>query len=257
VYDVSGAGAPHRLTFGGRDRYPAWTADSQRVVFQSDREGDLALFWQRADGTGTAERLTKPEKDIAHVPLSASPDGAVLLVDSVAGGQTTLLALSLKDRALAPFGGVESIPPTGAIFSPDGRWVAYSTRERSAPTNVVFVQPFPATGAKSQVSSNAEDGHHPIWSADGKELIYTPGPGGRLAAVTVSTTKGFAFGPAQAINAGINNMAPSNQRPFDAARDGKILGLRSAGAGGATASRPRIEVVLNWFEELRARAPVK
>ncbi len=62
LYDLSGAVLACRLTFGGQDRYPAWTADSHRVVFQSDREGDLALFWQRIDGTGTAERLTKPRR---------------------------------------------------------------------------------------------------------------------------------------------------------------------------------------------------
>ena len=50
-----------RLTFGGNSRFPIWSRDSQRVTFQSDRDGDLAIFWQRADGTGSAERLTKPE----------------------------------------------------------------------------------------------------------------------------------------------------------------------------------------------------
>ena len=256
VQDIAGSGSARRLTFGGRDRYPAWTADSRRVVFQSDREGDLALFWQRADQPGSAERLTRPETGVAHVPLSASPDGAVLLVDRLADGRTTLLALSLKDRTAAPFGGVASNNPTGAAFSPDGRWVAYSTREGAGLiSNVVFVQPFPATGAKFQISSNQEDGHHPVWSADGKELLYNPGPGGRLASVEVSTAKGFAFGPGPAYPWTISNQAPSAQRTFDAARNGGlIVALRSAELSGPSL---RLEVVVNWFEELRARAPVK
>ena len=258
LYDLSGAGSARRLTFGGQDRYPAWTADSHRVVFQSDREGDLALFWQRADGTGTAERLTKPEKDVAHVAQSASPDGTVLLVDRVADGQTTLLVLSVKDRTLTPFGGIESFTPTGAAFSPDGRWVAYSTRAAVAQLNVSFVQPFPATGAKSQVSPNAEDGHHPFWSSDGKELIYTPGPGNRLTALAVSATPGFAFGAAPAVSWRFVNQAPQFQRPYDAARDGKrFLGLLSLDASNQVSTTAEIYVVINWFEELRARAPVK
>ena len=53
IYDLSGASAIRRLTFEGQNRFPAWSADSQRVAFQSDREGDLGIFWQRADGTGT------------------------------------------------------------------------------------------------------------------------------------------------------------------------------------------------------------
>ncbi len=60
-----------RLTFGGNNRFPIWTANN-RVAFQSDREGDLAIFWQSAVG-GTAERLTKPEPGTSHVPESWSP----------------------------------------------------------------------------------------------------------------------------------------------------------------------------------------
>ncbi len=51
IYDLSGASAPRRLTFGGKNRFPIWSADGERVAFQSDREGDLGIFWQRADGT--------------------------------------------------------------------------------------------------------------------------------------------------------------------------------------------------------------
>ncbi|MDO8679354.1 MAG: protein kinase [Acidobacteriota bacterium] len=256
-YELSGGGSARRLTFGGRDRYPVWTADSQRVVFQSDREGDLALFWQAADGTGTAERLTRPEKSVAHVAQSSSPDGAVLLVDRVETGKTTLLVLSLKGRTLAPFGGVESILSTGAIFSPDGRWVAYSARPPNTGGSSLFVQPFPATGAKSQVSGSAESGHHQMWSSDGKELFYNPGPGPPLTGVSVSTTRGFAFGAAPGVTKAFTVLSPTQQRPYDAARDGKrFLGLISADQPSALTGSD-IQIVLNWFEELRARAPVK
>ena len=72
VYDLSGTSAPRRLTFGGGNRFPIWSGDGQRVVFQSDREVDPGLYWQRADGTGTAERLTTPDKGTAHIPESWS-----------------------------------------------------------------------------------------------------------------------------------------------------------------------------------------
>jgi Tol biopolymer transport system component len=154
---------------------------------------------------------------------------------------------------------VVSTRPTGAIFSPDDRWVAYSTRDTSNTSNVVFVQPFPATGAKVQVSSNTEDGHHQVWSSDGKELYYTPGAGNRLTAVTVTASQGFAFGPAPPVARLFVNQAPEATRTFDVARDGKrFLGLLSPDALTADPSaRPELRVVLNWFEELKARAPVK
>lgn len=58
-----------------------WTPDSKRVAYQSDREKDLAVFWQPVDG-GPAERLTKPDPGTSHTPESWSPDGETLLVAS-------------------------------------------------------------------------------------------------------------------------------------------------------------------------------
>jgi serine/threonine-protein kinase len=75
VYDLSQTNAPKRLTFEGSNRYPVWSPDGERIAFQSDREADLGIFWQRADGSGTAERLTKPENDVAHVPASLQMAG--------------------------------------------------------------------------------------------------------------------------------------------------------------------------------------
>ena len=63
TYDLSGVSAPRRLTFGGTNRFPIWSSDSQRVAFQSNREDDLGIFWQRGDGTDQPTRLTKPEPE--------------------------------------------------------------------------------------------------------------------------------------------------------------------------------------------------
>ena len=60
IYDFSGKAAIRRLTFGGHNRFPTWSSDGKRVVFQSDREADAAIFWQAID-SGKAERMTKPE----------------------------------------------------------------------------------------------------------------------------------------------------------------------------------------------------
>ena len=258
VYDLAAGGSAQRLTFGGHDRFPVWSSDSQRVIFQSDRGGDLGLFWQRADGVGTAERLTQPGKGIEHVPQSASPDGKVLLVDQrdqAANAKTALMAFAFKDKSMTPFGAVVSTRTTGAIFSPDGRRVVYTIRERA---DVLYTQPFPATGAKVQISTNAETGHHPVWSSDGKELYYNPGPGSRLVAVRVMASQGFAFGPAPPVAKPFASFSGLVERTYDVARDGKrFLGLISAAAAATGPSRPELRVVLNWFDELKSRAPVQ
>jgi hypothetical protein len=264
IYDLSGASSMRRLTFEGQghNRFPVWSPDSQRVAFQSDREGDLGIFWQRADGTGTAERLTKADAGTAHIPESwaaGGADGERLLYNAGKGGTTTLWVLSLKDRKAARFDTVESpaITLTGAVFSPDGRWLAYASREGRT-RSAVYVQPFPPTGAKYQISKNADDGHHPLWSPDGAELVFSPGPG-RFDMVRVTTQPSFTFSEATPMSLPFQTNAPSVERPWDISPDGqRFLGLIDAAQSQAGApAAPQIQVVLNWFEELKRLAPAK
>jgi Tol biopolymer transport system component len=251
IYDVTASSA-RRLTLGGRNRVPVWSADGERVAFQSDREGDLGLFWQRADGTTAADRLTKPDKDTAHVAESWSRDGKTLLFSVAKGSSYTVAALSLTDKKVRPVGGIQSSFPPSATFSPDGRWVAYS-----APG--LFVQPFPTTGATYPISKG--NGFHPMWSPDGKELFYFTGGGNsQFMVVSVTTRPTFTFGNPVSVP---RPFAPSSQgfeRNNDITLDGKrFLGVVPAGqttASGAPAA-PQIQVVLNWFEELKARVPTK
>src|SRR5262249_10154260 len=73
IFDLAGPTLPYRLTFGGRNRFPTWTSNGERIAYQSDRDGDRAIFWQRIDSPGNqAERLTKPEKGHEHIPTSWS-----------------------------------------------------------------------------------------------------------------------------------------------------------------------------------------
>ena len=126
IYDLSGTRAMQHLTSAGNNRFPIWTSDSQRVAFQSDRDGDLAIFWQPADG-GAAERLTRPAPGESHAPESWSPKGDTFLFSITKGADVSLWAFSLHDRKATPFGDVHSSNPTNAAFSPDGNWVAYAS----------------------------------------------------------------------------------------------------------------------------------
>jgi hypothetical protein len=235
-----------------------WSADSQRVAFQSDREGDSAIFWQPADGTGGAERLTKPDEGTTHAPESWAPDGEHFLFRAQKGSDISLWAFALKEKKAVQFGGVRSSNPTNAVFSPDGRWVAYHARETGKTFDEVFVQPFPATGAKYQLPIS-RDNHHPIWLSGGKELFYTPGSGLSDAVVSVTTDGNVAFGNPVPATIGVNSAAPFFPRPFDISPDGKrFIGVVSAeqSQSGAPVA-PQIQVVLNWFEDLKARVPVR
>lgn len=106
-----------------------WSADGTRITFQSDCEGDAALFWQRADNTGTVERLTKPDRNTAHVPDMWSPKGDVLLFSTMAGSMSSLSMLSYPDRKVAAVGDIRGSIRPNAVFSPDARWIAYQSVE--------------------------------------------------------------------------------------------------------------------------------
>jgi Tol biopolymer transport system component len=264
TFDLAGTSAIQHLTYGGNNRFPIWSSDSKRVTYQSDRDKDLAIFWQLADGTGRVERLTKPNPGESHEPESWSPPpNQILLFNVRKGGDVTLWMLSLPDRKVTQVAGVHSTTsPTGAVFSRDGRWVAYTSTEGSKTT--IYVQPFPPTGAKYEVLARGADVPHEVtWSADDKELFYNPRQGG-FEAVTVFRQPTVAFGNPSPIPRSFTLGPPSARRAYDVTPDGKFIALAPAGtaaAAGATSvavpvtAQMKINVVLNWFEELRQRVP--
>jgi Tol biopolymer transport system component len=246
IYQVAGGTAVQRFTFGGKNRAPVWSPDSEWIAFQSDREGDVAIFQQRADGSGTAERLTKPEPDTSHIPQSWSPDGAHLLFSVQKGPQYTLWILTLKDRRISPYSNVTA---REAVFSPDGRWVAYHVSQPG--NNTTFVEPFPATGAKYQFPT---PGGHPFWSPKGDAIVVNTSPTtSSVAAVT--TTPRFGFGPPQPFpRVGRQETNPlTGRRMVDMMPDGEhVLGVLLPGTV-TTQEQSGIHVVLNWFDEVRQR----
>jgi serine/threonine-protein kinase len=250
IYDAAGTSSVRRLTFGGNNRFPTWSADGRRVTFQSDRDGDRAVFWQPADG-GTAERLTKPGEGASHVPESWSPDGTTLLFSEAKGNEITLWTLSARDRKVARFADVRSMNlPTEAAFSPDGRWVAYQLGVANVAEGTTYVEPFPPNGTKYQIGR----GGRPAWSRDGSELFFVPAPG-QFVAVKVTTQPAFAFSNPQPVPRGFGVADPLSPRPYDPMPDGRIAGVGYSGSLGST--RPtEIRVVTNWFTELKARSPL-
>ena len=153
---------------------------------------------------------------------------------------------------------VMSVFPFSATFSPDGRWVAYSATAPELRAGNLFVEPFPTTGATYPISKGT--GFHPMWSPDGKELVYFAGGGGnQFVGVSVTTRPTFTFGNPVPVPSGFLGRPQNAERNYDITRDGKrFLGVVVAGSTAAAATAaPQIRVVLNWFEELKARVPTK
>ncbi len=144
---------------------------------------------------------------------------------------------------------------TNPAFSPDGRWLAYMSSESD--TQQVYVQPFPKTGAKHRVTHQGAVA--PLWSPDGQELFYRDLNSGQLMGIDITTDAAFAFGNEQAL--GIRGFLGHGLRirPYDITPDGqRFLMVFPAAQADSVTEIPdeQINIVLNWFEELKERVPV-
>ena len=251
LYELWGANSMRRLTYGGNNRMPVWSADGRRVAFQSDREGDRAIFWQPVDG-GPAERLTRPDAGTSHTPESWAPRSDVLLFNATRDLETTLWTLSASSRKASRFGDVTTIGGlTNAVVSPDGRWIAYNVALPNSAEGWTYIQPFPPTGIRHQIARAGR----PAWWHNGKdlELFFVPAPG-QFMAVTVQTRPTFAFSKEFPVPRRFAVAFPGNPRPYDVLPDGRFVTVGVANEPGEQGP-PQIQVVLNWFAELTAKHP--
>ena len=236
-----------RFTFEGNVNLSAlWTPDGRRITYQSDKEGPPNVYWQRADGSGGLERLTT--SDYTSVPSSCSPDGQLLAfvqIDPATGFD--IWVLRLTDRKAQPFLRTP-YNETSPRFSPDGRWLAYVSNESGR--YEVYVQPYPGPGGKWQIST--EGGMEPAWNPNGRELFYRSGD--KMMAVDITTQPGFTVGKPRALFAGWYEATPATFSNYDVTPDGQRFLMLKRSEQEASAPT-QINVVLNWFEELKRRVP--
>jgi eukaryotic-like serine/threonine-protein kinase len=255
TYELAGVAPLHRLTFGGRNQFPFWTRDGQRIVFQSDRDGDQGLFWQRADGSGSAERLVKAEPGFQLQPESWSPDGKVLIFDTRRNAAFGIAMLS-TDAGQKPIQ-VMTGPAGNSSLSQDGRWLAYNANGPGNAELQVYVEPFPLTGAKYQITTSG--GQDPVWSPDGKQLFYlrADGTNRQIMSVDIQTQPSFAVGKTTPLP--IEGIIDTGPRSYDITPDGKyfVVMVAKSQVDPTKASSEQFNVTLNWFEELKQRVPVK
>jgi eukaryotic-like serine/threonine-protein kinase len=257
IYDLIGRGPPRRLTFAGRSTMPIWTPDGRFVTYQSDQQGGQGLFLQRADGTGPVERLTKAEPGSQHFPDSWTPDGKVLAfrVQSATGSIWTVARDG--DRRPKPLIQMKDRSQVATTFSPDGRWIAYGSNELTGIGYQVFVQPFPPDGT-TKFQAEAQTGSVPVWSRDGKRLVFALG--NRLFALDVRTSPTFSAGqPTEVGGTFATLISFPAVRNFDLMPDGDqlLVVLTSTENQAAPDRGQQINVVLNWVEELKQRVPTK
>jgi serine/threonine protein kinase/Tol biopolymer transport system component len=235
-------GAPTPFTFDHSDQGAVWSPDARRIAFMSNRNGGpFELFEKEASGA-TGEQPLRAE---VEMPLSWSPDGRFLLCSkNNAKTGFDLWALPMTDeRKPIPVAQTRFNERRGQ-FSPDGRWVAYESNDSGV--FQIYVQPFPASGGKWQVSTDG--GTQVRWRHDGKELFYIASDR-RLMAVSITAgADGQTLNPGEPVPLFLTHLAhgpgiPENRSQYAVARDGRFL-MNVSVEEAVTA--PPITVVVNW-----------
>jgi serine/threonine-protein kinase len=258
IYDLAGTAAPRKLTFPGSNRMPVWSSTGDRLAFESTRDGHRGIFVRRADGTGDEKQLTTAEPGTEHHPESWSSDDRYLAFSRVAKDGVQLWFYSWAASKAEQFSDLTSTDPLNAAFSPNGRWVAYTSRNAGLGFSArVFVQPVPATGATYLVSPEGEAGHHPFWSTDGRELFYFGIAGSRVVSAPVTLGLTPTFGKAEPLVAllptNTTARAPLNYGVMPG--DQSFIWTKPSMSAIPSAGPASIKLVLHWFDELRAIGP--
>ena len=243
IYDIASK-TPTRITNDAvRNDRVEWTPDGKRILFSTvGRRGVSALWIQNADHSDAPQLLLEGSKNEQVLEGVISPDGKFLAFRATSPDHPhdiwyRRLTGDTSRKAIVNAPSQEYAPR----FSPNGRWIAYTSDEDGA--NQVFVQPFPPTGAQYKVTDAG--GITPLWSPDGRKIYYLNAS--KLFAATVETSPTFRVVQRDSVPGTQSPKLWSPVHPaYDVSPDGRhLLLLRPVRADND------LVIVHNWLTEVR------
>jgi Tol biopolymer transport system component len=239
--------ATTRLTFDAQQENssPVWSPTGSQIAFSSLRNGAFGIYVKSVNGTGAETKLFESPGIGSLVPFSWAPDNSSL-VFMMPGAKTStdLWRVSLSaDHKVTPVLQSPASENHGQ-FSPDGRWLAYTSTETGKPE--VYVKPAFADTGKWNVSGGS--GNAPRWRGDSREIFYISASG-KMMAVAISV-KGDALVPGTPAPlfdyVGIANIGHPSLYSWAVTADGQRFLLSNLAAGASAIVQEPIVVVLNW-----------
>jgi len=256
VLDVE-RGARTRVTFGLNNRfYPVWTRDGARLTHADGVSATNRVLLTAADGSGVSETLLDTGQ--RSFPSSWSPDGRVLALYTNGPTNTrdiAMLPMADGKRTSVPFVATP-FEERGAIFSPDGRWIAYVSNRNGQ--NDIFARPYPGPG--TEVTISAGGGQEPVWAPSGKELFYRHGGVLQVVRIEATATDLKVGAPSRLFDDPFRldtGGAAGGMANYDIAPDGRRFVMIEEPRAAGTASATKLNIVVNWIDELKRRVPAK
>jgi Tol biopolymer transport system component len=230
-----------------------WAPDGRHLVFatETNQLSGAGIYWMRADGAGEPQRLLD---GAGWLPVSLSPDGKRLGYWSrVPPYGLWTLPLDLTDPDHPKSGKPEpllksNVEVRGPTFSPDGRWVGYTSFE--SVRQEAYVRSFPGPGGKWQISSDG--GGWPVWLPNGRQLFYFSPTGLRVVEYSAKGDS-FAASPTRLWSDKRLTVGPGEGALTP---DGKRLALLAPTAQGDIKPPTHVVFLLNFFDELLRRVPL-
>jgi Tol biopolymer transport system component len=214
------------------------TPDGEAIFFSLQKVGVYALVKKEIGGSGDGEVVYESTTEM--YPSSVSPDGTTLALFK--GGETSsfdIWMLPLDDEGEpSPFIATD-FNDVNAVFSPDGRWLAYQSDESGSPQ--VYVTAYPDRGRKWQISTDGGQG--PRWSHDGSEILYQASDGSLVAVRVAPRDGGLLIGEAERLFSTM--IQPTGSYFWDISVDGeRVLAIEAV----SPLEVPNLSVVVNWLQ---------
>jgi len=242
IYDLA-RGAATRFTFeAGTENRPVWSPDGRALAFTADDQGEPPhVHLKSLHETGTGASIVEPSW--VQAACDWSRDGRLIYEEWSPETGADLFLLPMTGAPAKPVSFLRTrFNESEARFSPDGKWLAYSSDESGK--SEIYVRSIATPGEKWQVSNAG--GVNAVWNRDGKELFYISNDG-QLMAVPVSTGDTFKAGTPVPLFHIAAHRKEYEVAPYDVAPDGQRFIVNSSTGAPALP----INVVMNWTSELK------
>ena len=237
MYDLERGGVSRLTSTAAPDVKPVWSPDGGRIAFSSKRGSVYDVYTKALNTTATEEALVTGSGD--KFVEDWSHDGRYLSGTVLRSG----LWVFPVDHTTKPWmvHGDPKADSWQSEFSPDGRWIAYTSCDSGSAE--VYVEPIPATGARWQVS--AHGGAEPHWRGDGRELLYLS-PDGMLMSAGSISGNWHRSSPLPLFRLSVPDLAGNND--YAVSPDGRFIVVNTFMSDPVV---PPIDVVVNWPRLLR------